>query len=99
VGSTCDVDGLADAERDVTRGRRRCVCHRLVISAVEHGGRSSAGSAALCFEPLARRVTVNPIRFRDVWVAEVAVGVMLTVYVTLGYAQRNRAGRSTPSRG
>jgi hypothetical protein len=32
-------------------------------------------AAALCLEPPARRATIDPIQHRDVWVAEVAVGL------------------------
>ena len=38
-------------------------------------------AAALCFEPLARRVSVDPIRYRDVWLAEVAVGLAFAATV------------------
>jgi Family of unknown function (DUF6518) len=38
-------------------------------------------AAALCLEPLARRATVDPIRFRAVWLAEVAVGLALAAAV------------------
>ena len=38
-------------------------------------------AAALCLEPLARRVSVNPIRYRDVWLAEVAAGLVLAATV------------------
>jgi hypothetical protein len=34
-------------------------------------------AAALCLEPLARRVTIDPIRYREVWLAEVAAGLAL----------------------
>jgi hypothetical protein len=34
-------------------------------------------AAALCLEPLARRVTIDPIQHRDVWLAEVAAGLAL----------------------
>jgi len=34
-------------------------------------------AAVLCLEPLARRASVNPIRFRDVTIAEVAAGLAL----------------------
>lgn len=44
-------------------------------------------AATLCFEPLARRASVNPIRFRDVWIAEVAAGLALAAYATLGRAR------------
>ena len=38
-------------------------------------------AAALCLEPLARRATINPIQDRDVWLAEVALGVALAAAV------------------
>ncbi|TML77729.1 MAG: hypothetical protein E6G12_02490 [Actinobacteria bacterium] len=38
-------------------------------------------AAALCLEPLARRVTVNPISHRGVWLAEVAAGLALAAAV------------------
>lgn len=38
-------------------------------------------AAALCLEPLAHRVSVEPIRYRDVWLAEVAAGLALAVAV------------------
>jgi Family of unknown function (DUF6518) len=38
-------------------------------------------AAALCLEPLARRATVDPIRFRSVWLAEVAAGLFLAVAI------------------
>jgi len=41
-------------------------------------------AAALCLEPLARRISVNPIRYRDVWLAEVAAGLVLGGAVLLG---------------
>jgi hypothetical protein len=34
-------------------------------------------AAALCLEPLARRISIDPIRYRDVWIAEVAAGLAL----------------------
>ena len=40
-----------------------------------------ATAATLCLEPLARRVTIDPIRFRTVWIAEVAAGLALAAYV------------------
>jgi hypothetical protein len=40
-------------------------------------------AAALCLEPLARRVSVNPIRYRSVWLAEVAVGLAFAAAVVL----------------
>ncbi|HLX32803.1 MAG TPA: DUF6518 family protein [Gaiellaceae bacterium] len=38
-------------------------------------------AAALCLEPLARRASVDPIRFRAVWIAEVAAGLLLAAAV------------------
>lgn len=38
-------------------------------------------AAALCLEPLARRITINPIGSRDVWLAEVAAGLALAAAV------------------
>jgi Family of unknown function (DUF6518) len=38
-------------------------------------------AAALCLEPLARRASVDPIRYRDVWLAEVAAGLALAAAV------------------
>ncbi|MGH3009447.1 MAG: hypothetical protein ACRDLM_08600 [Gaiellaceae bacterium] len=38
-------------------------------------------AAALCLEPLARRVSVNPIRFQAVTIAEVAAGLVLAAAV------------------
>ena len=38
-------------------------------------------AAALCLEPLARRVTVNPISHRGVWLAEVSAGLALAAAV------------------
>jgi hypothetical protein len=38
-------------------------------------------AAALCLEPLARRVTIDPIQHRDVWLAEVAAGLGLAAAV------------------
>jgi hypothetical protein len=44
-------------------------------------------AAALCLEPLARRVSVNPIRYRDVWLAEVAAGLALATAVLVRRAR------------
>ena len=53
-------------------------------------------AAAFCLEPLARRASVNPIRFREVWVAEIAVGLSLAAYATVRRTRgRLRAPRST----
>jgi hypothetical protein len=38
-------------------------------------------AAALCLEPLARRATINPIQYRDVWLAEVAIGLAFAAAV------------------
>src|SRR6476619_4744517 len=38
-------------------------------------------AAALCLEPLARKASVDPIRFRAVWLAEVAVGLAFAAAV------------------
>jgi len=47
-------------------------------------------AATLCFEPLARRVTIDPIRFRSVWIAEVAVGLALAAYVAAARGMMRR---------
>jgi hypothetical protein len=47
-------------------------------------------AAALCLEPLARRTSVDPIRYRTVSLAEVAVGLALAATVLLA----RRYGRS-----
>ena len=41
-------------------------------------------AAALCLEPLVRRMTINPIGNRDVWLAEVAAGLALAAAVLVG---------------
>ena len=40
-------------------------------------------AAALCLEPLARRVSVDPIRYRSVWLTEVVIGVVFAASVVL----------------
>jgi len=40
-----------------------------------------ATAATLCLEPLARKVTIDPIGQRDVWLAEVAAGLALAAAV------------------
>jgi hypothetical protein len=40
-------------------------------------------AAALCLEPIARRASVDPIRYRDVALAEVAAGLALAAAVLL----------------
>ncbi|HJQ51422.1 MAG TPA: DUF6518 family protein [Gaiellaceae bacterium] len=42
-----------------------------------------ATAACLCLEPLARRVTIDPITHRDVWVTEVAIGLVLAAAALL----------------
>jgi hypothetical protein len=44
-------------------------------------------AGALCLEPLAHRVSINPIRDRDVWLAEVAVGLVLAAAVLVGHVR------------
>jgi len=46
-----------------------------------------AVALALCLEPLARRASVDPIRFRDVRVAEVAAGLVVAAYAALDRAR------------
>lgn len=38
-------------------------------------------AATLCLEPLARKVTIDPITYRDVWIGEVALGLALAAAV------------------
>jgi hypothetical protein len=40
-------------------------------------------AAALCLEPFVRKATVNPIRFRDVTIAEIAAGLALAAAVVV----------------
>jgi hypothetical protein len=47
-------------------------------------------AAALCFEPLARRLSVNPIRYTRVTVVEVAAGVLLAAVLAWHYRERLR---------
>ena len=49
-------------------------------------------AAALCLEPLVRRVTIDPIRHRDVWLAEVAVGLALAAAVVVSRSSRKQPG-------
>jgi hypothetical protein len=51
-----------------------------------------ATAAALSLEPLARRVTVDPIRYRDVWLAEVAAGLALAAAVLARRHARSTQG-------
>ena len=44
-------------------------------------------AAALCLEPLARRSSIDPIRYREVWLAEVAAGLVLASAV---FVRRSR---------
>ncbi len=59
-------------------------------------GRMLAGAflaaAALCFEPLARRLSVNPIRYRVVTVGEVVAGLLFAAFI---FARRYTQGRAT----
>jgi hypothetical protein len=48
--------------------------------------------AAVCLEPLARVPAGREIRFRTVWLAEVAAGLAMAAYVVAARA------RQTPSR-
>jgi hypothetical protein len=43
-----------------------------------------ATAAAFCFEPLALAGVDRAIRFREVWMAEVALGVAMMIYVVSG---------------
>ena len=47
-------------------------------------------AAALCLEPLARRVTIDPIGQRDVWLAEVAAGLAFAAAVLVTRHRRPR---------
>jgi hypothetical protein len=49
-------------------------------------------AAALCLEPLARRETIDPIRDRSVWLAEVLVGLSLAAFVLV--RRRPAAGQA-----
>ena len=49
-------------------------------------------AAALCLEPLARHVTVDPIRHRSVWLAEVAAGPALAAGVLV--TRRSRSSQA-----
>ena len=44
-------------------------------------GGALATAACLCLEPLARKVTIDPITFRGVWIGEVAIGLALAAAV------------------
>jgi hypothetical protein len=44
-------------------------------------------AAALCFEPLARRLSVNPIRYHPVIIGEVLAGVVFAVVVVVRFQQ------------
>jgi hypothetical protein len=48
-------------------------------------------AAALSLEPFARRATVDPIRFRAVWMAEVALGLALATYAVVARYSGSRA--------
>jgi Family of unknown function (DUF6518) len=49
-----------------------------------------ATAATLCLEPLARKVTIDPIGQRDVWAAEVGVGLALATAVVVTRFSRAR---------
>jgi hypothetical protein len=46
-------------------------------------------AAAFCFEPLARRLTINPIRCRGVMIAEVAAGLLLAAAVLVRHRRQH----------
>ena len=49
-------------------------------------------AAALCLEPPARRVTIDPVRYRGVWLAEVAAGLVFAAAVLASrFARNNQA--------
>ena len=53
-------------------------------------------AAALCFEPLARRLGVNPIRYRVVTVGEVVAGLLFAAFILARcYTQRESRPVST----
>lgn len=54
-------------------------------------------AAALCLEPLARRVTINPIGNRDVWLAEVAAGLALAAAVLVHRFRPRPSGIGFPT--
>ena len=45
-------------------------------------------AAALCLEPLARRLSIDPISYARVTVAEVAAGLLLAAALVVGHAAR-----------
>jgi hypothetical protein len=47
-------------------------------------GRRARHRRAFCLEPLARIPADRAIRFREVWIAEVAIGVAMAIYVASG---------------
>jgi hypothetical protein len=47
-------------------------------------------AAALCLEPLARHLTINPIRYARVTVAEIAAGLILAAAVLVRHHHRRR---------
>jgi hypothetical protein len=56
------------------------------------GGKMLAGAllvaAALCFEPFARRFSLNPIRYARVTVGEVAAGLLLAAVLLITYRRQ-----------
>jgi Family of unknown function (DUF6518) len=55
-----------------------------------------AAAGAVCLEPLARDYAGQAIRFRTVWVGEIAVGLAMVIYVAA--AVRTAQASSTPGR-
>jgi hypothetical protein len=55
-----------------------------------------ATATAFCFEPLALIAADRAIRFREVWVTEVAIGVAMMIYIVA--ARSGAYGGSKPSR-
>jgi hypothetical protein len=57
-------------------------------------------AVAFCLEPVARIPAGYEIRFRAVWIAEVAIGVAMVIYVAFDARRPSRAvdrrGRATP---
>jgi Family of unknown function (DUF6518) len=49
--------------------------HRALLGAL-------AAAGAVCLEPVARLLAGDPIRFRTVWVGEVAVGLAMLIYIS-----------------
>jgi hypothetical protein len=56
-----------------------------------------ATTAALCLEPLARIPAGRAIRFREVWMAEVAFGVALAIFFVAAVIAIRDRGRRDPT--